>query len=130
MAPPHLAKLEAAKSAGKRVFGALYRRTRGKGADKRSAWELRFDDVAGCLRIPTGGSSRQTIMIVEGSIMRSRLLSPREAARLMGLPDDYQLPRNYNDAYGLRGDGVAVPAVRFLAENIFEPILAIDGGNR
>jgi DNA (cytosine-5)-methyltransferase 1 len=47
----------------------------------------------------------------------------------MGLPDDYQLS-NYNDAYGLMGDGVAVPAVRFLAENIFEPILASDGGNR
>ena len=41
----------------------------------------------------------------------------------MGLPDDYQLPGNTNDAYGLMGDGVVVPVVRFLAEHILEPIL-------
>jgi DNA (cytosine-5)-methyltransferase 1 len=41
----------------------------------------------------------------------------------MGLADDYLLPSNYNDAYGLMGDGVAVPAVRFLAEHILEPVL-------
>jgi DNA (cytosine-5)-methyltransferase 1 len=55
--------------------------------------------------------------------VRSRLLSPREAARLMGLPDDYRLPGNYNDAYGLMGDGVVVPVVRHLAEHILEPVL-------
>ena len=38
--------------------------------------EVRFDDVAGCLRVPTGGSSRQTIVIVEGDSVKSRLLSP------------------------------------------------------
>ena len=41
----------------------------------------------------------------------------------MGLSDDYKLPSNYNDAYGLMGDGVAVPAVKFLAQHILEPIL-------
>jgi DNA (cytosine-5)-methyltransferase 1 len=41
----------------------------------------------------------------------------------MGLPDDYRLPGNYNDAYGLMGDGVVVPVVRHLAEHILEPIL-------
>ena len=66
-------------------------------------------------------------MIVEGASVRSRLLSPREAARLMGLPDDYQLPSNYNDAYGLMGDGVVVPVVRFLAEHILEPVLRRKG---
>ena len=86
--------------------------------------EIRFDDVAGCLRTPVGGSSRQTIMVIEGKRVRSRLLSPREAARLMGLPDAYALPKNYNDAYHLAGDGVAVPVVRFLAEHVLEPLLA------
>lgn len=86
--------------------------------------EIRFDDVAGCLRTPSGGSSRQTIMVVDGKRVRSRLLSPREAARLMGLPDTYQLPKNYNEAYHLAGDGVAVPVVRFLAEHLLEPLLA------
>ena len=34
------------------------------------------------------------------------------------------LPDNYNEAYHLAGDGVAVPVVGFLATHIFEPILA------
>ena len=54
--------------------------------------------------------------------MRSRLLSPREAARLMGLPDSYRLPPRYNDAYHVAGDGVAVPVVRHLAAAILEPL--------
>ncbi len=42
----------------------------------------------------------------------------------MGLPEDYVLPENYNEAYHLVGDGVAVPVIRFLAAHILEPILA------
>jgi DNA (cytosine-5)-methyltransferase 1 len=122
MSAANLAKVEAAKRVGKRMVGGLYRRTR----DVQRA-EIRFDDVAGCLRTPAGGSSRQTIMIVEGESVRSRLLSPREAARLMGLPDDYVLPSNYNEAYHLAGDGVAVPVVRFLAAHILEPVLRARG---
>ena len=38
----------------------------------------------------------------------------------MGLPDEYKLPANVNDALGLMGDGVAVPGVRFLAENLLD----------
>jgi len=124
MSPIHLEKIEAERRSGKRRIGGLYRRIR-PAADgtKVQRAEIRFDDIAGCLRVPTGGSSRQTIVIVEGASVRSRLLSPREAARLMGLPDDYRLPGNYNDAYGLMGDGVVVPVVRHLAEHILEPIL-------
>lgn len=62
-------------------------------------------------------------MIVENGEIRSRLLSKREAARLMGLPDSYVIPNNYNQAYHLMGDGVAVPVVKHIAEQIFEPIL-------
>lgn len=125
MSPLNLAKVETAKKAGFRQVGAVYKRTRADGPDgkKRQRAEIRFDDVAGCLRTPTGGSSRQTIMVIEGERIRSRLLSPREAARLMGLPDAYALPKNYNDAYHLAGDGVAVPVVRFLAEHLLEPLL-------
>ena len=56
--------------------------------------------------------------------MRARLISSRETARLMGLDDEYILPENYNEAYHLTGDGVAVPVVRHLAKHIFEPLLA------
>jgi DNA (cytosine-5)-methyltransferase 1 len=130
MTPGNLAKVDEAKRAGKRMVGGLYRRTRPNADGKKvQRAEVRFDAVAGCLRMPTGGSSRQTVMIAEGDQVRTRLLSPREAARLMGLPDDYQLPDNDNDAYGLVGDGVVVPVVRHLAEHILEPLLAADGIN-
>jgi DNA (cytosine-5)-methyltransferase 1 len=124
MTPLNLAKVETAKRARKRVVGTIYRRTR-RDADgiRRQRAEARFDDVAGCLRTPRGGSSRQTIIVVEGGAVRSRLLSPREAARLMGLPDDYRLPERYNDAYHVAGDGVCVCAVRHIAEHVLEPIL-------
>jgi DNA (cytosine-5)-methyltransferase 1 len=125
MSPVNLAKVETAKSSGRCMVGGVYRRTRedAEGGKIQRA-EIRFDDVAGCLRTPAGGSSRQTIMIVEGEKVRSRLLSPREAARLMGLPDDYILPGNYNEAYHLSGDGVVVPVVRFIAAHLLEPLLA------
>lgn len=117
-------KVEEAKKAGRRMMGGIYRRTRVDGAGESiQRAEIRFDDVAGCLRTPAGGSSRQSILFVEGNNVRSRLLSPREAARLMGLPDTYRLPDNYNEAYHLSGDGVAVPVVRFLAAHLLEPIL-------
>lgn len=61
--------------------------------------------------------------MVEGKSVRSRLLSPREAARLMGLDDDYVLPERYNDAYHVCGDGVCAPVVRHIAAHILEPIL-------
>jgi DNA (cytosine-5)-methyltransferase 1 len=125
MSDVNRAKLHAAKGAKRRLVGAVYKRTRLDEAGRKiQRAEIRFDDVAGCLRTPAGGSSRQTIMLIEGKTVRSRLLSPREAARLMGLPEEYVLPNNYNEAYHLAGDGVAVPVVSFLATNIFEPILA------
>lgn len=124
MSDVNITKLESAKKAGQRVVGSVYRRTRTDAAgNKIQRAEVRFDSVAGCLRTPSGGSSRQIIMVVEGARVRTRLLSSREAARLMGLPDTYVLPRNYNDAYHVAGDGVAVPAVAFIAEKILRPIL-------
>lgn len=125
MSPLHLAKIEKAQSSGQRLVGGVYKRTRlDPDGNKRQRAEIRFDDMAGCLRTPGGGSSRQTIVVVEGPFIRSRLMSPREAARLMGLPDAYVLPSRYNDAYQVAGDGVCVPVVRFLADSLLEPILA------
>ncbi|HEX2493663.1 MAG TPA: DNA cytosine methyltransferase [Steroidobacter sp.] len=124
MSPLNRKKVADAQKAKRRMVGAIYRRTRRDERGERvQRAEIRFDEVAGCLRTPAGGSSRQTIMIVEGSNLRSRLLSPREAARLMGLPDSYQLPNNYNEAYHLAGDGLVVPVVRHLAQCLLEPLL-------
>jgi DNA (cytosine-5)-methyltransferase 1 len=125
MSPVNLAKLEAAKRAGRRMVGGIYKRTRlDERGRKVQRAEVRFDDVAGCLRTPAGGSSRQVIMVVDGKKVRTRLISARETARLMGLDDTYKLPKNYNEAYHLTGDGVVVHVVRHLAKHIFEPVLA------
>ncbi|MDB5498981.1 MAG: DNA-cytosine methyltransferase, partial [Phenylobacterium sp.] len=86
--------------------------------------EVRFDGLAGCLRTPRGGSSRQVIAVVEDGRVRTRLLTPREAARLMGLPETYRLPTAATSALHVAGDGVAVPVVRWLAQEILEPLLS------
>jgi DNA (cytosine-5)-methyltransferase 1 len=124
MSPLNQRKVEDAMRSGRRSVGSVYRRTRpdARGVSRQRA-EVRFDDIAGCLRTPAGGSSRQTIVVVEGESVRSRLLSPREAARLMGLDDDYVLPERYNDAYHVCGDGVCAPVVRHIAAHVLEPIL-------
>jgi DNA (cytosine-5)-methyltransferase 1 len=118
------AKVNKAKKFGRRIVGGVYKRTRkDEYGRKAQRAEIRFDDIAGCLRTPAGGSSRQLILVVEGDSVKARLISSRETARLMGLADSYRLPENYNEAYHLTGDGVVVPVVRHLAEYIFEPIL-------
>ncbi len=137
MSPANLDKLRQAQAIERRIVGTIYKRTRPairKGAGKKHGKaaapkktvraEVRFDGIAGCLRTPSGGSSRQTVVVVEGKKVRTRLLSTREAARLMGLPETYKLPENYNDAYHVAGDGVAVPVVRFLAQHLLEPLAA------
>jgi len=112
------AELERARAAGERRVAALFRRTRADGVRA----EARFDGLAGCLRTPAGGSSRQFLLDVEGGIARARLIGAREAARLMGLPDSYRLPSRRNEAYHLLGDGVVAPVVRFLSESLLLPL--------
>lgn len=124
MSEVNLAKVETAQMAGLKMVGTIYKRTRKVHCIKVQRAEVRFDNLAGCLRTPAGGSSRQLIIVVDGPSTRSRLMSARETARLMGLPDTYKLPASYNEAYHLTGDGVVVPVVRHLARYIIEPLLA------
>jgi DNA (cytosine-5)-methyltransferase 1 len=124
MSAANAAKVRKAQAYGKRIVGTIYKRVRVENDLRVQRAEVRFDQVSGCLRTPTGGSSRQTILVVEGAGIRSRLMTPREAARLMGIPDSYLLPERYNDGYHLAGDGVVVPVVRFLATHILRPLAA------
>jgi DNA (cytosine-5)-methyltransferase 1 len=122
MSPTNRAKINMVVANGGRAVGAVYKRTRIEKGVKVQRAEARFD-LAGCLRTPAGGSSRQTIMVIEDGKIRSRLISTRETARLMGLDENYRLPPRYNDAYHVTGDGVAVPVVRHIAEWLIEPTL-------
>ena len=130
MAPLHRARLAAMQARGERAVGAVFRRTRQENGQAVQRAEVRFDGLAGCLRTPRGGSSRQAIVVVDRGEVRSRLLSPREAARLMGLPDGYVLPGAATAALHVAGDGVAVPVVRWLADRVLEPLLGGRGAAR
>ena len=127
MAPLHRVRLnEALASPGRRV-GAVFRRMRAEAGQRVQRAEVRFDGLAGCLRTPAGGSSRQFVLVAEAGVARARLLTPREAARLMGLPDDYRLPPSATAALHVAGDGVVAPVVRHLAAHILEPVLSAEG---
>lgn len=128
MNPINRAKIDMVMANGGRAVGAVYKRTRIENGVKVQRAEARFD-LAGCLRTPAGGSSRQTIVVIEDGKVRSRLISTRETARLMGLDEDYRLPERYNDAYHVTGDGVAVPVVRHIAETILRPVLNYSGAH-
>lgn len=114
----HWKKVEVARAEGARVF-AGYKRTR----HGKQCLELRTDGIAGCLRTPAGGSSRQHLLIETNSGYKTRLLSIREAAQLMGVGSNYKFPGTYNDGYKALGDAVVVPVVRHLAKNLLSPIL-------
>jgi DNA (cytosine-5)-methyltransferase 1 len=114
----HRDKLSELQEDSRRRVGFVYRRTRN--GEQRA--ELRIDGLAGCLRTPSGGSSRQIVVECDGDRTRARLLSVREAARLMGVPEGYVLPRKYNDGYYAMGDAVAVPVVSWLSEHLLLPM--------
>jgi DNA (cytosine-5)-methyltransferase 1 len=127
MSPLQRARVDALRQSGESMVGALFRRIRVERGERVQRAEVRFDGLAGCLRTPAGGSSRQTVVFVEGARTRSRLLSPREAARLMGAPDHYPLPEGQTAALHLLGDGVCVPVVRWLSNHLLAPLAGAAG---
>ena len=40
----------------------------------------------------------------------------------MGVPEDYPIPGNYNEAYHLFGDGLVVPVVNWLGRHLLRPL--------
>ena len=110
----HKEKLDAHKT----VYATGYRRTR----HGEQQLELRCDGIAGCLRTPEGGSSKQYLVVKKGESTHARLLTVREAARLMGAPDTFKLPGSYNDGYKAMGDAVAMPVAQFIGERFLTKI--------
>ena len=100
------------------VYATGYRRMR----HGEQRLELRFDGIAGCLRTPEGGSSKQYLVVKKNGETHARLLTVREAARLMGAPDSFILPGSYNDGYKAMGDAVAIPVARFIGERFLSRI--------
>ncbi|VEI90143.1 Modification methylase HpaII [Nocardiopsis dassonvillei] len=100
-------------------YRTAYRRTR-KGIP---VWEVRPDDVSGCLRTARGGSSKQAVLRVDNSSLHVRWMTPREYARLMGA-GEYKLDgiRANKALFGF-GDAVAAPVVQWLSEKYLLPLL-------
>lgn len=101
------------------AYRTAYRRTRHGVA----VWEVRSDDIAGCLRTARGGSSRQALVEVGRGQVRARWMTPVEYARLMGA-DGYKLDglRTNQALFGF-GDAVCVPVVEWLAANYLVPLV-------
>lgn len=122
MSPLQRARVDALRESSRREVGAVFRRIRIEHGARVQRAEARFDGLAGCLRTPAGGSSRQILLFVDADGVRARLLSPREAARLMGVPEEYPLPTGQTAALHLIGDGVCVPVVHWLSQNLLAPL--------
>ena len=112
--PRHQQKLDMLDT----VYATGYRRTR----NGKQQLELRFDGIAGCLRTPEGGSSKQYLVVKKDGTAHARLLTVRETARLMGAPDSFKLPGSQNDGYKAMGDAVAKPVAEFLGKRFLAKI--------
>lgn len=123
MTESNLNKVKESQKLKQKVVGTLYKRSRpGENGKRIQRAEVRFDQISGCLRTPVGGSSRQIIIFVNQKEIKTRLMTPREAARLMGLRDSYKLPKKYNEAYHLVGDGLVVPVVSWLEKHLLRSL--------
>ena len=98
-------------------IGTIYRRKR-YGTTRA---EVRFDGVAGCLRVPRGGSARQIVIAIDRGNLRIRWMSPREHARLQGAPD-FPLVGRPNQQMAGFGDAVCVPVIEWIDEHVLTPI--------
>jgi DNA (cytosine-5)-methyltransferase 1 len=100
-------------------YGTVFRRVR----NKRSMAELRVDGLAGCLRTPRGGSGRQILLKAGRGKYQVRLVTPRECARLQGVPDSFRIDVPVNQALFGFGDAVCVPVVEWIMENYLSPLV-------
>lgn len=65
------------------------------------------------------------ILVSRGKNKNPRRLTPRECARLMGFPDDFQIPVSDTQAYRQFGNSVAVPVIREVARIMRPHVLAL-----
>jgi len=100
-------------------YGTVFRRMR----QGKSMGELRVDGLAGCLRTPRGGSGRQILFKGGKGKYFVRLITAREAARLMGA-DDYKLSVPLNQALFGFGDAVCVPVVKWISTHYLNPLVS------
>ncbi len=118
MSRKHSEQLRNMKAGDCWSYGTVFRRVR-KG---KTMAELRTDGIAGCLRTPRGGSARQILLQAGSGMVKVRLLTPRECARLMGADNFFMRDVPLNRALFGFGDAVCVPVVSWIAKNYLNPL--------
>lgn len=65
-------------------------------------------------------------ILIEQKGKNPRKLTPREAARLQGYPDDFIIPVSDAQAYKQFGNSVAVPVIRAVAKEIAKALVSLE----
>lgn len=119
LSPLQRERLDGLNSNRRYSYRTAYRRTR----NGKAVWEIRADEIAGCLRTARGGSSKQAVVRVGRGTVRARWMTPTEYARLMGA-GSYNLDglRPGQALFGF-GDAVCVSAVQWLAQQYLLPLM-------
>lgn len=117
--PLHRARLEKMATSNRRTWATAYRRTR----LGRAVWEIRPDEISGCLRTTRGGSSKQVVVEACRGNVRVRWMTATEYARLQGCDDfAFEVGRE-SDAMFALGDAVCVPVIAWIAREYLVPML-------
>ncbi|TGY39674.1 DNA (cytosine-5-)-methyltransferase [Microbacterium laevaniformans] len=119
LSPHQLARYESLRDESALTIRTAYRRMRG-GVPR---WEMRNDEIAGCLRTSRGGSSKQAVVELGRGCVRIRWMTPVEYAALMGAPDFTLSETPAHHAYSGFGDAVCTPVVDWLARNYLISLL-------
>ena len=117
-------RLSSMKTANEKTWATAYRRTR-RG---QSAWEIRGDAIAGCLRTASGGSSKQALVEAGNGAVNVRWMTAIEYSRLQGVAS-YRIPSTVSNNQALFGfgDAVCVPAVEWVIANFINTLRPVDG---
>lgn len=112
-------RFEHLRNANEMVARTAYRRTRAG----KPVWEMREDDISGCLRTARGGSSKQAVVFIGKGKVRMRWMTGLEYARLQGANNFNLKGFKESQIQYAFGDAVAVPAVTWIMEQAVLPAL-------
>jgi len=120
LSPLQSDRLKQLRAGASLQWTTAYRRTR----NGRPVWEMRSDQIAGCLRTVRGGSSKQALVEAGSGELRIRWLTPREYASLQGAPDFVLDGVRESQALFGFGDAVCVPVVAWIAKHLLLPLVS------
>lgn len=116
----HRGRVEQLAQNNKYSYRTFFRRIR-EGYQRA---EVRDDDLSGCLRTAVGGSGKQFLIKAGKGSIKMRAMTPREYARLQGVPDEYPITVGGVQALSGFGDAVCVPAISWIANHALNPLAA------